>query len=328
MKLPKSGGRGELHLQASSNSTAAGSRTVRRAGTSLGIAGIVLAITLLTACNGDSQTPASSGGTTNSANAQAGDDASARLEAEVTALNDKLKAKVQSGKTSEADLAEELAALDSLQTKYASVSQDERAGLLGLKAMLYLEVIEDAEKGRLAIQQIKTNYPQSRAAASVDQMLAMIDQRAEARKVQSALKPGKPFPDFEGTQLDGKALSLTSFKGKVVLVDFWATWCGPCVRELPHVKTAYDKYHGKGFEIVGISLDRERDALEKFIKKNEMSWPQHFDGKAWESPVAQKYGVDSIPATFLLDREGNIIAKDLRGEALENAVAKAVAAKP
>jgi peroxiredoxin len=293
------------------------------------VVGLLMAIALMTACNGESQ-PANSAATktANSSLSSTNAESSAKLEAEVMALNAKLKEKVQAGKTTEADLAEELAALDSLQTKYAEASQDERAGLLGLKAMLYLEVIENADKGKQAIQQIKKDYPESRAAASVDQMLAMIDQRAEARKVQSGLTPGKPFPDFEGQGLDGKPLTLAGYKGKVVLVDFWATWCGPCVRELPHVKKAYEKYHSQGFEILGISLDREQSALEQFIKKNEMSWRQHFDGKAWESPVAQKYGIDSIPATFLLDREGNIISKDLRGDALEAAVAKAISQKP
>ena len=113
----------------------------------------------------------------------------------------------------------------------------------------------------------------------------------------------------------------------MVLIDFWATWCGPCVAELPNVLKAYEKHHAKGFEILGISLDKDRKRLEDFTKLKHMTWPQYFDGLYWQNKLAVKYGVNSIPATYLLDGEGNIIAKNLRGEDLEAAVAKALAKK-
>lgn len=139
-----------------------------------------------------------------------------------------------------------------------------------------------------------------------------------------ALTVGAPFPDFEEQDLDGKPLSVGKFKGKVVLIDFWATWCGPCIQELPNVLKAYEKYHEKGFEIIGISLDNEKEKLTSFIKAKKLPWPQYFDGKGWESKLGVKYGIDSIPATYLLDKEGKIIAKGLRGDALEKAVEKAL----
>jgi thiol-disulfide isomerase/thioredoxin len=108
----------------------------------------------------------------------------------------------------------------------------------------------------------------------------------------------------------------------VVLVDFWATWCGPCVGELPNVLAAYGKYHDKGFEVIGISLDQDEIALKSFIKAKGMVWPQYFDGKGWDGKLCQKYGVISIPETFLLDQEGKIVAKELRGPALDEKLAE------
>jgi thiol-disulfide isomerase/thioredoxin len=152
----------------------------------------------------------------------------------------------------------------------------------------------------------------------------MIEQQAGAKKIQSALKVGNPFPDFSVTGVDGKPLSVAAHKGKVVLIDFWATWCGPCRAELPNVLAAYKKYHAKGFDIIGVSLDQDRAKLTSFTESMGMTWPQYFDGKGWGNELAVKYGIESIPATFLLDGQGNIIGKNLRGEALDSAVAKAL----
>lgn len=135
-------------------------------------------------------------------------------------------------------------------------------------------------------------------------------------------------PDFSLAEVGtGKTFSLSANKGKVVLIDFWATWCGPCVAELPNVLKAYEKHHAKGFEIIGISLDSDQKKLETFVKQKHMTWPQYFDGQGWQNKLAQQYGVNSIPATYLVDRQGNIIASGLRGENLETAIAAALAAK-
>jgi thiol-disulfide isomerase/thioredoxin len=110
----------------------------------------------------------------------------------------------------------------------------------------------------------------------------------------------------------------------VVLVDFWATWCGPCIAKLPDIQAAYAKYHDQGFEVVGISLDEEKSRLEQFIKQKKMPWPEYFDGKRWENKLAVKYGVEAIPAGYLLDGNGKIIGNMSGASDLDAAIATAL----
>jgi peroxiredoxin len=133
-----------------------------------------------------------------------------------------------------------------------------------------------------------------------------------------------PIP-FEVKDINGKRLSLDAYKGKVVLLDFWATWCMPCKVEMPNVVRIHKRFNKDGFEIIGISLDSNRDALENFIKTNEMSWPQYFDGKGWQNGLAEQYRVRAIPATYLIDKKGKIRYRSLRGADLESAVERLLA---
>jgi peroxiredoxin len=135
------------------------------------------------------------------------------------------------------------------------------------------------------------------------------------------LKIGAPAVDISGTTSQGKKIRLSKdYKGKVVLLDFWAAWCSPCRGEMPNVMRVYDELHRKGFEIIGISLDKDKATFQDFVKDNKIKWPQLFDGKYWMSDYAKLYAVDSIPATFLIDKKGFIRFKNVRGERLRDAV--------
>ena len=127
---------------------------------------------------------------------------------------------------------------------------------------------------------------------------------------------------FTQNDPDGKPISLSDFKGKYLLVDFWASWCGPCRRENPNVVKAYSAYHAKGFEILGVSLDKEKSAWKKAIKDDNLSWKHVSDLMGWDNAVGRQYGIQSIPANILIDPNGKIIAKDLRGVALEKKLAE------
>jgi peroxiredoxin len=239
---------------------------------------------------------------------------------ELKELVGKINTKIQANKKSEDDLKDELKEFDTLLAKHKDEKTDDVAQILYMKAMLYDGVLHNDAKSAELLAQLKRDFPDSK-------QVKMATRQEEANKAQSNLVEGKKFPDFTEKDLAGKPLSVANYKGKVVLVDFWATWCPPCVGELPNVLKTYQKHHAEGFEIIGISLDDDEKKLLAFIKSKDVPWPQYFDGKGWGNKLAQKYGIQSIPATFLLDGEGKIIAKDARGETLEEAVAKAVAKK-
>jgi thiol-disulfide isomerase/thioredoxin len=136
--------------------------------------------------------------------------------------------------------------------------------------------------------------------------------------------PGNPM-QITGTLLDGKPFDQAPLAGKVVLVDFWATWCGPCVAEVPNMLEAYAKYHDRGFEVVGVSLDEDRDAVVQFVKEKKIPWPilhERAEGAGWQHPLATFYGITGIPQMILIGRDGNVITLNARGRALDEKLAE------
>lgn len=244
----------------------------------------------------------------------------ADVASEIKAVDAKITAKYRQGLTSESDLAAELKDFDTLLAAHKDGSQDDQAEILNLKAMVYKFIIKDTEKADALLAQLARDFPASKQGRQ-------LQHQSDVKKLQAKLAEGTVFPDFEEKDVNGKPLSIKSLKGKVVLLDFWATWCNPCKAELPNVLDTYAKHHAGGFEVIGISLDDDREKLIAFTTKNKMEWPQFFDGNGWKNKLAEKYGVESIPATWLLDGQGRVIARNLRGEALEKAVSAALSAK-
>jgi peroxiredoxin len=178
----------------------------------------------------------------------------------------------------------------------------------------------------IAAYELYENFRYNPDAKQVEKLYGMLNDSARSthygRKlnemVQHALATdlGQLAPDFSVPDPDGKPVQLSSFKGKYVLLDFWASWCGPCRRENPAVVKAYQRFHDKGFDIFSVSIDESRDEWLAAVKKDGLTWTQASDLKGWETPATTSYGIQGIPMNFLLDKEGKIIGKDLRDESL------------
>ena len=189
-----------------------------------------------------------------------------------------------------------------------------------------------SNKNDLAVLMFLDLFPKDRHQALHDEVIKALYEKypkqplvAERYKVQSspatATTVGAMAPDLAFENPDGVIMKLSDLRGKVVLLDFWASWCRPCRMENPNVVKTYHKYHDKGFEIYSVSLDRDKAGWIKAIEADGLIWPNHVsDLGYWQSQAAKIYGVSSIPATFLIGKDGRIIAKNLRGAALENAL--------
>ncbi|MGE5383341.1 MAG: redoxin domain-containing protein [Omnitrophica WOR_2 bacterium] len=144
--------------------------------------------------------------------------------------------------------------------------------------------------------------------------------------ILESVEIGKQAPDFTMNDPEGKPVTLSSLKGNIVLIDFWASWCGPCRRENPNVVAAYRKFHDKGFDILGVSLDKDMESWKKAINDDNLTWLQVSDLQYWNNAVSKAYGIMSIPSNVLLDKNGVIIGRDLRGDDLTKKLEEVLAA--
>ena len=184
-----------------------------------------------------------------------------------------------------------------------------------IAVLMFLDNFPREKNTALHNEVVKALYAKYPNHQLVKERYAIETSPATATSV-GAIAPDLAFPDP-----DGNIRKLSDLRGKVVLLDFWASWCRPCRGENPHVVAMYQKYHDKGFEVFSVSLDRDKESWKRAIAADGLVWPNHVsDLKYWSSEAARTYGVSSIPSTFLLDQNGRIIAKNLRGEALTNAL--------
>ena len=179
-----------------------------------------------------------------------------------------------------------------------------------------IDVQKDFATYESVVKQLVQSFGDSPSIQAVEKNFNALKQQQYAN---DKLAPGKEAPDFEEKKVDGTTMKLSDLRGQIVLLDFWASWCGPCRRENPHVVALYEKYKDRGFTVMSVSLDKAKANWIAAIEADKLSWPHHVsDLQHWNCKAAKLYGVSGIPFTVLIDKEGKIIRTKLRGEELTN----------
>lgn len=194
-----------------------------------------------------------------------------------------------------------------------------------ISAFLIKDMVSDKQMSITDIETKFYNLSKHVKASNFGKTLQeSINKQKQLRQQQKAIQVGDLAPNFSSKTPEGKTLSLNDIKGKITIIDFWASWCGPCRRENPYLSKAYKQFHDKGLEIISISLDQNGQEHKwlKAIKDDNMTWHHVSNLKSRNDPIANLYGVRSIPATFILDEKGKVIAKNLRGTKLNNKLAE------
>ena len=200
--------------------------------------------------------------------------------------------------------------------------------LAGIKVMEKLQQ-GGMQSGKLPeeLEQYLKDNPKGKFAKIFSDLKQSFEMQTSMAKNKANLAEGKAAPDFTAKTVKGEEVKLSSLKGQVVLLDFWATWCAPCVAELPEMKKIYEKHNGKGLTIVGISADHDEETLVNFVKENDVKWMQIYDADRKPASPGTIYGVMSFPTTILIDAKGNISSMNLRGTELAEAIDKLIEKK-